>query len=159
MGEIVRAFRVSRPTAPGTVDDAVVLDFDDRHRRRMVLTGTRGLHFVLDLPQAVALSHGDILELEDGRHVEVVAAPEPLTEVRAATADSLARLAWHLGNRHLPVEILARSLRLRRDHVIADMLRGLGATLRDIEAPFHPEGGAYAAEPAGHGHTHHAHEH
>jgi urease accessory protein len=162
--DLLRALRVSHPAEPGRVDDAVVLDFDDRYRRRMALTGTRGLAFMLDLPQAAMLRGGDVLDLEDGRCVEVVAAPEPLVEVRSATPEGLARLAWHLGNRHLPVEVRARSLRLRRDHVIEAMLQGLGARLVLIEAPFDPEGGAYAAggdEPHGHhhGHAHHGHAH
>lgn len=149
---VIRATRV-HPTSAARCDDAVVLEFDDRHRRRLVLTGTRGLTFVLDLPQAVLLRGGDVLELEDGRRVEVVAAPEPLVEVRGEAPEALARLAWHLGNRHLPTEIGPRALRIRRDHVIEEMLRGLGARLRVIEAPFNPEGGAYAGV-GGHGSRH-----
>jgi urease accessory protein len=140
--------------------DTVVLDFDERHRRRMVMTGTRGLEFLLDLETAVALRGGDALVLEDGGLVEVVAAPEPLIEIRGSDPAHLVRLAWHLGNRHLPTQIMAKSLRIRSDHVIEDMVRGLGAKVIPIEAPFDPEGGAYAAahEPAGHAHDHdHAH--
>ncbi|HXB76824.1 MAG TPA: urease accessory protein UreE [Bradyrhizobium sp.] len=154
--------------------DSVVLDFDDRHRRRMVMKGTRGLEFLLDLEHAIALRGGDALVLEDGRLVEVVAAPEPLLEIRGRDPQHLVRLAWHLGNRHLPTQITERGLRIRRDHVIEEMLRGLGARLIEIEAPFDPEGGAYAghAHPndahdhAGHGHSthehgahHHGHDH
>jgi urease accessory protein len=146
--------------------DTVVLGFDDRHRRRMAMTGTRGLAFLLDLAEAVALRGGDALVLEDGRLVEVVAAPEPLAEIRGRDPQHLVRLAWHLGNRHLPTQITGRGLRIRRDHVIEDMLRGLGARVIEIEAPFDPEGGAYAGgtahahghEPA-HGHAHHDHAH
>src|SRR5476651_622580 len=119
--------------------DTVVLDFDDRHRRRMAMTGTRGLEFLLDLENAVALRGGDALVLEDGRLIEVIAAPEPLVEVRAHDARQMVRIAWHLGNRHLPTQIAGRGLRIRRDHVIEDMLRGLGARLIEIEAPFDPE--------------------
>src|SRR6187200_2731391 len=90
--------------------DTVVLDFDDRHRRRMAMTGTRGFEFLLDLPKAVALRGGDALVLEDGRLVEVVAAPEALVEIRAADAAQLVRIAWHLGNRHLPTQISGRGL-------------------------------------------------
>ena len=93
--------------------DTVVLDFDDRHRRRMTMTGTRGLEFLLDLENAVALRGGDALVLEDGRLIEVVAAPEPLLEIRATDAPHLARLAWHLGNRHVPVQVLPAALRVR----------------------------------------------
>src|SRR6202165_5506682 len=124
--------------------DTVVLDFDDRHRRRMAMTGTRGLEFLLDLENAVALRGGDALVLEDGRLVEVVAAPEPLAEIRGSDPQHLVRLAWHLGNRHLPNQITARGLRIRRDHVIEAMVQGLGARIIEIEAPFDPEGGAYA---------------
>ena len=142
--------------------DTVVLDFDDRHRRRMAMMGTRGLEFLLDLENAVALRGGDALVLEDGRLVEVVAAPEPLVEIRGADPAHLVRVAWHLGNRHLPTQIVGKGLRIRRDHVIEEMVKGLGARVIEIEAPFDPEGGAYA--PAhGHGHGpgghHHAHTH
>lgn len=142
--------------------DTVVLDFDDRHRRRMVMTGTRGLEFLLDLENAVALRGGDALVLEDGRRVEVVAAPEPLIEIRGTDPGHLVRLAWHLGNRHLPTQIMAKGLRIRRDHVIEDMVKGLGARVIEIEAPFDPEGGAYAPahQPhARHDHAHHDHGH
>lgn len=148
--------------------DTVVLDFDDRHRRRMAMTGTRGLAFVLDLENAVALRGGDALVLEDGRLIEVVAAPEPLLEIRGSDPGHLIRLAWHLGNRHLPTEIMAKGLRIRRDHVIEAMVKGLGARVIEIEAPFDPEGGAYASaahdramdaqEPHDHGHHHHRHD-
>jgi len=142
--------------------DTVVLDFDDRHRRRMAMTGTRGLEFLLDLENAVALRGGDALVLEDGRLVEVVAAPEPLIEIRGTDPQHLVRLAWHLGNRHLPTQIMAKGLRIRRDHVIEAMVKGLGARVIEIEAPFDPEGGAYA--PASHGgeadiHGHAGHDH
>jgi urease accessory protein len=140
--------------------DTVVLDFDDRHRRRMVMTGTRGLEFLLDLEAAVALRGGDALVLEDGRLVEVVAAPEPLLEIRGHDPFHLVRLAWHLGNRHLPTQIMGKALRIRRDHVIEDMVKGLGARVIEIEAPFDPEGGAYAAgHGAGAAHGHGSHDH
>lgn len=130
--------------------DSVVLDFDDRHRRRMAMTGTRGLEFLLDLEHAVALRGGDALVLDDGRLVEVVAAPEPLIEIRGSDPHHLVRVAWHLGNRHLPTQIMPKGLRIRRDHVIEAMVKGLGARVVEIEAPFDPEGGAYA----GGGHAH-----
>src|ERR1700687_6206306 len=130
--------------------DTVVLDFDDRHRRRMAMTGTRGLAFLLDLENAVALRGGDALVLDDNRLVEVVAAPEPLAEIRGTDPQHLVRVACHLANRHLPTQITARGLRIRRDHVIEAMVKGLGARVIEIEAPFDPEGGAYA----GGGHVH-----
>ncbi len=133
----------------GSAIDRVTLDAYDRHRRRIVLTGERGTHFLLDLPRATALRDGDGLVLEDGGIVRVSGRREPLVEIAAADAHHLARLAWHIGNRHVDVEIVGDRLRIRRDHVIEDMLRGLGARLSPIEAPFDPERGAY----------HHAHEH
>jgi urease accessory protein len=142
--------------------DTVVLDFDDRHRRRVTMTGTRGLEFLLDLENAVALRGGDALVLEDGRLIEVVAAAEPLLEIKGSDPHHLIRVAWHLGNRHLPTQIMPKALRIRRDHVIETMVKGLGARVVEIEAPFDPEGGAYAG-PAhaheGHGHTGHDHAH
>jgi urease accessory protein len=163
---LIRALRV-RAGADWTGDaaDTVVLDFDERHRRRITMKGVRGLDFLLDLPDAVMLRGGDALVLEDGRLVEVVAAPEPLVELRGKAPGDLARLAWHIGNRHLPAQILAAAIRIRRDHVIEEMLRGLGARLLEIEAPFDPEGGAYAVaaeEPRDHDHKHdhgHGHKH
>jgi urease accessory protein len=137
--------------------DTVVLDFDDRHRRRMTMAGTRGLEFLLDLENAVVLRGGDALVLEDGRLVEVVAAPEPLLEIRGRDPHHLVRVAWHLGNRHLPTQIMAKSLRIRRDHVIEAMVKGLGARVIEIEAPFDPEGGAYADAGHDHGHDDHGH--
>jgi urease accessory protein len=137
--------------------DTVVLDFDDRHRRRMAMTGTRGLEFLLDLENAVALRGGDALVLEDGRLIEVVAAPEPLIEIKGSDPHHLIRVAWHLGNRHLPTQMMPKGLRIRRDHVIEAMVKGLGARVVEIEAPFDPEGGAYA--DAAHGHAHEEHGH
>jgi urease accessory protein len=141
--------------------DTVVLDFDDRHRRRMAMVGTRGLEFLLDLENATALRGGDALVLEDDRLIEVVAAPEPLLEIRCNDPLHLVRVAWHLGNRHLPTQIMPKGLRIRRDHVIEAMVKGLGARIIEIEAPFDPEGGAYAghadAPEAAHAHTGHDH--
>src|ERR1700743_1867343 len=142
--------------------DTVVLDFDDRHRRRMAMTGTRGLEFLLDLENAVALRGGDALVLEDGRLIEGVAAPEPLIEIKGRDPHHLIRHAWHLGNRHLPTQIRPKGLRIRRDHVIEAMVKGLGARVIEIEAPFDPEGGAYAGGAQGDAqgdHHHHDHHH
>ncbi|MCR6733171.1 MAG: urease accessory protein UreE [Afipia sp.] len=160
---MIRATQVRPPGSWSGAADTVVLDFDDRHRRRMAMTGTRGLEFLLDLKEAVALRGGDALVLEDGRLVEVVAAPEPLVEIRGADPQHLVRVAWHLGNRHLPTQIVGKGLRIRRDHVIEEMVRGLGARVVAIEAPFDPEGGAYSGGGhAAHGHEdhgHHGHDH
>jgi urease accessory protein len=164
---MIRATRVQgqyRWTEPAA--DTVVLGFDDRHRRRMAMTGTHGLEFLLDLENAVALRGGDALVLEDGRLIEVVAAPEPLAEIRCNDPQHLVRVGWHLGNRHLPTQIMAKGLRIRRDHVIEAMVKGLGARVIEIEAPFDPEGGAYAGgghahapEIDAHGHAAHDHDH
>ena len=131
------------------------------------MTGTRGLEFLLDLESATALRGGDALVLEDGRLIEVVAAPEPLAEIRGTDPQQLVRVAWHLGNRHLPTQVVGKGLRIRRDHVIEAMVRGLGARVIEIEAPFDPEGGAYAGGDQGHAvdthdravHDHAAHDH
>jgi len=130
--------------------DHVVLDADERHRRRIALTGEGGTAFLLDLPHATALRDGDGLVLEDGAIVRVAGKPEPLVEIAAASPHDLARLAWHIGNRHTDVQVVGDRLRIRRDHVLEDMLRGLGARLTPIEAPFDPEHGAY-------GNHHHSH--
>jgi urease accessory protein len=133
--------------------DRVVLDAGDRHRRRVALTGEGGTAFLLDLPQAAALRDGDGLVLEDGAIVRVTGKLEPLVEITAASAHDLARLAWHIGNRHTDMEVMGDRLRIRRDHVLEDMLRGLGARMSSLEAPFDPEHGAY-----GHG-DNHDHDH
>ncbi len=135
------------------------------------MMGTRGLAFMLDLAEAVVLRGGDALVLDGGGLVEVIAAPELLIEIRCNDALHLVRVAWHLGNRHLPTQIMPKALRIRRDHVIEKMVRGLGARVIEIEAPFDPEGGAYhtsghvpAPNHIGHGHHHgrghdHSHDH
>jgi urease accessory protein len=123
--------------------DRVVLDADQRARRRSVLTGENGTIFMLDLPKPTTIRDGDGLVLDDGSIVRVAGKPEPLVEIAAASAHDLARLAWHLGNRHTDVQVVGEKLRIRRDHVLEDMLCGLGATLTPLEAPFDPEPGAY----------------
>jgi urease accessory protein len=128
----------------------LTLDFEARHRRRIRLTEDHGEDVLLDLPKAVAMADGDGLQLEDGRWLKVQAAPELIVEVRHKDPHQLVRLAWHLGNRHLPTEIRNHVLRIRPDHVIEEMLRGFGADLLHVEAPFQPEGGAYG----GHNHDH-----
>jgi len=149
----------SAATWSGEPMDRVVLDYDDRHRRRMAMTGVQGTPFLLDLPAATELRGGDALVLEDGRLVEVVAAPEPLLEIRCADPLHLARVAWHFGNRHVPTQFLPGALRIRHDHVMADLARQLGAEVSEIAAPFDPESGAYAAAAAQHTHDDHGHRH
>ena len=156
--------RASEVRTAGHWDDAsavdrVTLDAHERHRRRIVLTGERGTVFMLDLAQATALRDGDGLVLDDGAIVRVAGRPEPLIEIAAADAHELARLAWHIGNRHIDVQIVGDKLRIRRDHVIEDMLRGLGARLTPVQAPFDPEHGAYDHHGHEHGGHHHDHDH
>jgi urease accessory protein len=152
---MIRAIRVA-PAGAGKPADAVLLDHEARHRRRVTMKGEEGLEFLLDLPEARSLRDGDLLALEDGRFVEVKAAFEPLTRVIAHDPAQLVRIAWHLGNRHLPAQFGDNFIFIRRDHVIEDMLRGLGATVLHVRAPFEPEGGAYAQ--GGHGHHDHGHD-
>jgi urease accessory protein len=122
--------------------DRVMLDAGDRQRRRVVLAGERGTHFLLDLEKPAILRDGDGLVLEDGAIVRVVAQFEPLIELGAATPSQFVRLAWHLGNRHIDVQIEDDRLRIRRDHVLEEMAAGLGASVTLIQAPFDPEPGA-----------------
>ena len=141
-------------TWSGQPADRVVLDYDDRHRRRMAMTGTNGTAFLLDLPAAAELRGGDALVLEDGRLIEIVAAPEPLLEIRCADARHLARIAWHLGNRHLPAQILTGALRIRRDHVIADMAVGSALTSARSRRRSIPKAGPTSNLPSAHPRTH-----
>ena len=131
--------------------DFVTLDSHDRRRRRVVLVGEHGATYLLDLPKPAQLHDGDGLLLEDGSMVRVAGKPEPLMEISAANPRELARIAWHIGNRHTEVQLVGDKLRIRSDHVLEDMLRGIGASLRFIEAPFEPEDGAYSHL---HGHSH-----
>lgn len=139
--------------------DSLTLDFDARHRRRIRMTADHGEDVILDLPKAVAMADGDGLQLDDGRWLKIHAAAEPIVEIRHKDPNQLARLAWHLGNRHLPTEIQDHVLRIRPDHVIEDMLRGFGADLLNVRAPFQPEGGAYGGHNHHHSHDEHGHHH
>jgi urease accessory protein len=136
---------------PGTEHDQVLIDFDRRHRRRILLTTESGAEVLIDLPHAVRLRDGDGLQAQDGRIIRVVARAEPLLEIHAHGPAELVRIAWHLGNRHLPVQLLGDRIRIRADHVIADMVHTLGGHAHPMDAPFDPEGGAYAG---GHSHSH-----
>jgi urease accessory protein len=146
----------------GKPADVVRLDYDRRTRRRMALTGQGGLSFLLDLAKAPVLRAGDGLRLEDRRIVAVEAAPERLLEIACKDERALARIAWHLGNRHLAAELGELTIYIRADHVIAEMVKGLGAEVRIVERPFNPEGGAYghgAVHGHSHGHHHHGQDH
>ncbi len=142
--------------------DTVLVDFDRRHRRRIVLTTESGASLLVDLPHAARLRDGDALALESGGYVRVRARPEHLLEIHS-DQENLIRIAWHLGNRHLPVQMTPGSLIIRYDHVIADMVHTLGGHAHEIHAAFDPEAGAYAG---GHSHLtdddddhHHDHAH
>jgi len=123
--------------------DRITLSYDERHRRRLRFVAEDGTEFLLDLPRTTVLRSGDGLRLEDGRIILVAAAAEALLVVTAADADQLARLAWHIGNRHLPAQIGAGRILIREDSVIEEMLVGLGANVRHVTESFTPEAGAY----------------
>ena len=143
------------------VIDIVVLDHEGRHRRRVTLAGQGGTSFLLDLDKATVLNDGDALKLDDGTLIAVKAADQSLIEITAATPKRLMRIAWHIGNRHTPAEIGEEAVWIEPDHVLVEMVRGLGAEARPVVRPFQPERGAYeAAEAHGHGHAHdHGHDH
>ena len=158
---IAATHRHDRPIA-----DTVILDYAHRSAQQMAVTGVKGTALTIDLHAPGRLRTDDLLELEDGRLIEVVAAPEPLIEARATDVAALARLAWHLGDRHIPVQVLPNRIRAQRDPAVEALLTSLGVKLAQIEAPFEPEGGAYAQAPAQghhehdhHGHGHHDHAH
>ncbi|MDP2410634.1 MAG: urease accessory protein UreE [Pseudolabrys sp.] len=149
---IAAAERTQQPVA-----DTVILDYAQRSAGLISVTSVTGARIDIDLHAAVRLRTDDLLVLDDGRFVEVVAAPEPLLEARAPDVAALSRLAWHLGDRHVPVQILPNRIRARREPASEALLTALGARVVAIDAPFDPEGGAYAT-PAAHGH-HHGHHH
>jgi urease accessory protein len=130
--------------------DTVTLPFLDRHRRRIRLVADSGAPFLLDLPRAHHLAEGDGLELDNGSYIRVRAAAEAVIEIATDTPIDLLRIAWHVGNRHLPMQALEGRLRIRADHVIAMMVEGLGGRISRLDAPFDPEIGAYAGAPHGH---------
>ena len=129
--------------------DEVLIDYDRRFRRRILLTTVAGQEVLIDQPQAVRLRDGDGLAIEGGV-VRVRAKPEPCMDIHAHGEGELIRIAWHLGNRHLPVQLLGDRIRIRADHVIEEMVEGLGGHVDAVDAPFDPESGAYAG-----GHHHH----
>ena len=156
---MLRSTSVSRDRSV-TPLDIIVLPHGERHLRRKVLTLQHGDRVLVDLPRPTALEDRDRLVLEDGRHVEVIAAEEDLLEVRAADPRALTVLAWHIGNRHLPAQIEPDRILIARDHVIADMLAGLGAAVAEVSEPFTPERGAYSGQGHAHSHSHgHSHDH
>jgi urease accessory protein len=133
----------------------VTLSYLDRHRRRIRLVADSGEAFLLDLARTTHLAEGDGLELDCGGYLRVRAAAEPVLEIAAEDHTTLLRIAWHLGNRHLPLQVAGDRLRIRADHVIAEMITDLGGRLTALDAPFDPEIGAYAsADQHRHDHDH-----
>ncbi len=167
-----RAIRVLAAAERGDrpVIDTLILDFEQRKTPNGMVAGVRGTQIEVELPPTERLQTDDVLLLDDGSLVEVVAQPEPLFEARAPDLPALARIAWHLGDRHVAVQVLPNRIRLRRDPELAALLARLGAKVTPITAPFDPEGGAYDARHAhgrhhhdghdhAHGHDHHHHHH
>jgi urease accessory protein len=158
-----RAVRVIRAgaTEPGgsgpTPYDHATLDHEERHLRRRVIELAGGDKILVDLPEAVQLDDGDVLVLEDGRGAKIIAAEEPVYDIRPRDPLHLTELAWHIGNRHLAAQIEPDRILILRDHVIKAMLEGLGATVTDVSEPFSPLRGAYSGGHS-HGHAHH-HDH
>jgi urease accessory protein len=154
----MRAIKVLKPgeAHSGLIVDTLILSLEERQAAQGTLTGVNGV--AVEIAEPLRLRADDRVLLDDGSLVEIVAQPEPLIEARAADLPALARLAWHLGDRHVPVQIFERRLRLRRDPAIEALPAKLGAKVLVIEAPFEPEGGAYEAAVAHHDH-HHDHEH
>jgi urease accessory protein len=152
---LIRAIEVvpSSHCAGAPIADWIELAYDERYRRRLSYVARGGTPFLLDLPRATVLQAGDALRLEDGRLIRIEAAPEALVEVTASDPGELARLAWHLGNRHVPAQVEAQRILIREDAVIVDMLRGLGASTRPIRAGFAPQSGAYRTPDGEHGHA------
>ncbi|MGD1932908.1 MAG: urease accessory protein UreE [Candidatus Phaeomarinobacter sp.] len=138
----------------GDIIDTVVLNYEDRHRRRIALEGHGGTHFLLDLPTVPSIRDGDAIVLDSKNMVLVRAAPEALMTITTDDPIHLARIAWHVGNRHLAAEIFDGGLRIRSDHVIAKMIEGLGGRITNAMAPFNPEGGAYGGNMPVQGHSH-----
>jgi len=136
---MIRVSEVKQRDAAAS-DDHVTLDVEARRKRRQALASAAGVRFLVDLPQAPHLRDGDVLVLENGQRIAVRAELEEVVEI---SCDDPVRIAWHLGNRHLPTQVIGQRLRIRADHVIEAMLEGLGARLRHLHAPFDPEGGAY----------------
>lgn len=142
------------------VVDTVILGYAQRSAQKIAVTGVKGGAFEIDLHEPRRLRTDDLLLLDDGTLIEVLAAPEPLIEARATDVAALARLAWHLGDRHVPVQVLPNRVRALRDGTIEALLKSLGAKVTLIDAPFEPEGGAYAsAHGHDHAHDHHGHDH
>src|SRR5919107_2258919 len=160
--DMIRATSIIRRNAveDDRIVDVITLDHGDRHRRRIMLLADGGTRFLLDLDRADVLEDGDAIRLESGWLVAVRAAPEKLVEIRTQDPLELLTLAWHIGNRHVPAEITREAIYIAYDHVLVDMLQGLGAAVEIVERPFRPVRGAYHHHEHGgrsdhpHGHSH-----
>lgn len=163
MLEIRGKLKVRRAAYALRLGGTLRLPFEQRQKSRLRTRLDSGEEVGLLLPRGEVLRGGDLVTASDGRIIEVIAQPERLLHVECATPAALARAAYHLGNRHVPVEVGDGYLRLAPDHVLREMLARLGASLREVEAPFEPEAGAYGAahrhEEAGHGGKIHDHHH
>jgi len=143
-------------------DDTVALIYDERQKSRQKITTRNGVVLGLFLPRGTILRHGDILLADDGSCIRVEAAPEQLSVIESHDDFQLLRAAYHLGNRHVMLQIAPGKLAYQHDHVLDDMVRGLGLVVDCVTAQFHPEAGAYHSHAAQGGHTHshgHAHSH
>ena len=145
---MLRATNLIRKSAFGgrIAIDSITLDRQSRYRRRVLLNTDRGHELLLDLPEATYMAHGDALELGNGTFIKIVAAPEDLLEIHAHGPLELARIAWHIGNRHTPAEITPAAIYIQPDHVLAEMVTGLGGHVHRVMRPFEPEGGAYGGK-------------
>ena len=164
MVEIKAKLKVARGAYKVEVKGQLKLPFDARQKSRLKTKLVSGEEVGLMLPRGEILRGGDLVTASDGRVIEVVAEPEKLLHIES---ESLPKVAYHLGNRHVPVQVGNGFLRIAEDHVLEEMLRKLGATVSRVEAPFEPEAGAYAGgqhqhDEMGHGgkiHDHHGHDH
>jgi urease accessory protein len=159
---MIRATSIIRRGAVDSdrIVDIITLDHGDRHRRRIMLNADGGTAFLLDLEKADVLEDGDAIRLDSGWLVEVKAASERLVEICTQNSLDLLTLAWHIGNRHVPAEITKEAIYIAYDHVLLDMLHGLGARTEIVERPFRPVRGAYHQhEHGGHSGHHHGHGH
>jgi len=154
---MLRATRVIQRTdrVGRTATDTVTLDHEARYRRRVAMTSDNGIQFLLDLKDATHLAHGDLLELSDGGVIMIRAAAEDLMEIHVSEPRDLARIAWHIGNRHTPAEITEAAIYIKPDHVLAAMIAGLGGHVHVVRRPFEPERGAYGSDASSAAHHHH----
>ena len=154
-----------RGLAPVLVKRAasVELDWDVRQKSRLGATDSQGRAIGVFLPRGTLLRGGDVLVAEDGSLIRVIAAPQTVLRITPCAVHGspfdLTRAAYHLGNRHVPIELTPEHLQIELDHVLADMLRAMHLTVVELQAPFEPEGGAYAAHGHGHHAAHHDHGH